>query len=942
VKQIFNTFTNDQSGAILPMAILASLIGILLIVPVAATVATTARSQGNLLDDTNDAYVAEAGVLAVIEDLVHGADGEPPAPYNYLPPVVNLDGRVPYTTVKALRDASSLPVSSRRLLNYGNAGGPTVTLGTLSVDPIVDGPTAGADLEAEGKKYKYPFVFDVIGEGILPDGTSPKGASFDPNPQRAEFTFISELVDFDPTLTGDVQLDLQAWEESAEVKIYAYEWDSGSGDPTIGNLPAFPIVTRIIDHHHDGDQTEHVHESPKADHHGTADVTFRLSDGALRFVNNNRFIKIKIVATVYSEPDHIHPADANGNGVEQPDSHHWFLKDRPNFQLHLDEVNYALIGPVTVDTRFMTGPIVLNRGAMASGGIADTKVDDLAYYAFESDKGRVEFEVTSEPFELKNLETLVVPFIVRSRQAESQSYDDVEVVVKVYNPDDPLADKSDGFRKVDEFLQTITAGNIDRNMAFEVGQETIDYINSLTTKQVTARISFKSKSEFKVELDRLAFVATSTEVRDTLLADASHRYIDPSGGTEALRVLPPGTSYLLRLNNVQTGLLGINWAFLPMPILVGKQDEQDQISVKVFRGAVLDNGVLVQPGRYVGNPNDDKSNGLVRQAHIHPNNGETYLRTGLFEVEPGIYTVIFTNDSDQQQPDAPVVYTKPFSESGGTDVTWIFGPSYRDYVIQSKFGDVAVRSVVRQAPGSITNLPGTPDKVPPSRQEVFVQSWHGPVGVADEVVDQDKDHIGDTIDGAFENGIFTDEKWVVSRGFTDQHDGGVTFGQVVESAGLEVHVADLSSPDLGILISVTGSGNGQATVRICETTLQLTNGDVFLGSCSPTGIDVHNGPVDIALNSEVAASVPTGGAVIVTKITENQVNLKNTDDEATVIISSHEGTIELAAGDEILIEDGQGLPWLTPTPAGTATPQPTAIPTPATFRGTLVTADAAH
>ena len=52
------------------MAILASLIGILLTVPVAVTVATTARSQGNLLDVTNDAYLAEAGVLAVIEDLI--------------------------------------------------------------------------------------------------------------------------------------------------------------------------------------------------------------------------------------------------------------------------------------------------------------------------------------------------------------------------------------------------------------------------------------------------------------------------------------------------------------------------------------------------------------------------------------------------------------------------------------------------------------------------------------------------------------------------------------------------------------------------------------------------------------------------------------------------------------------------------------------------------
>ncbi len=99
------------------MAILASLIGILIIVPVAAMVATTARSQGKLLDGTNDAYIAEAGVLAVIEDLIRGADGDPPTPLYYLPPVVNVDGKVPHTTIRALPEDSSLPVTSRRLLN---------------------------------------------------------------------------------------------------------------------------------------------------------------------------------------------------------------------------------------------------------------------------------------------------------------------------------------------------------------------------------------------------------------------------------------------------------------------------------------------------------------------------------------------------------------------------------------------------------------------------------------------------------------------------------------------------------------------------------------------------------------------------------------------------------------------------------------------------------
>ena len=84
-----------------------------------------------------------------------------------------------------------------------------------------------------------------------------------------------------------------------------------------------------------------------------------------------------------------------------------------------------------------------------------------------------------------------------------------------------MSDVSDGFRKLNEFVQQIKAMNVDRHMAFEIGQEAIDYINKLPTKEVKARITFRGTAEFGVELDRLTFLATSTEIRDTPLADAS-------------------------------------------------------------------------------------------------------------------------------------------------------------------------------------------------------------------------------------------------------------------------------------------------------------------------------------------------------------------------------------------------------------------------------------
>ncbi|NQW22733.1 MAG: hypothetical protein HQ475_04730 [SAR202 cluster bacterium] len=1086
------------------MAILSSLIGILVIVPVAVTVATTARSQGDLLDITNEAYLAEAGVAVVIEDLIRGADGDPPNPFNYVPPVVNIGGKVPYTTVESLKDDAAPTITSRRLLNYGKAGDPTVTVGTLSVDPDKDdhsydhsyeGDGYGYDDDYEKKKYQYPFVFDVKGggladgtatAGVLPDGLSDVGIGYNADPQRVEFTIVSEIVAFDPTLTGEVQIDLQAWEESAQLEVYVYELDSDADDKAIGKLPDEPDETRVIDHDHDKKKSDHLHDALHDDHsendateghvdhfggdhhghvagiggphphlthndhhygqvvgdddddahhshhgyheyedddllhhhaatgdilllheedhphhkghghkhhkhegdhyhHGSTDVTVTLSEGALEYLNQNKYVKIKVVATVYSDPEHHHLAHTNddsqveikGNSFKHDHYHHWLRKDRPNFELHVGGVNFALVGPVTVDTRFMAGPIVLNRGSLVSGGPVDTKEDDLSYYIFESDDERVEFELTSNKFDLKNLDTLVVPFIVRTHQINlpggdkyphehDHDYDgkhdddghdhkddhkDVEVEIRVYNPNDPKADKYDGFSKIDRFKQKIEASYVDRYMAFEIGQDGIDYVNSLADKQVRVRFTFKGSKEFRVELDRLTFFATSTESRNTLLAEASHQYIDPATSDDNFKVVPAGSSYVLQLNNVRSGLMSVNWAFLPLPITGAKhKDKHNEISIKVFRGTVLDHGDVIPAGRYFGDPKDKDGNDLVEKAHIHPGHGETFVRTGLFEVQPGIYTIVFANDVDDHdyydnddddrdgkyKGPPPSVYTKKFSDSGRTDSTWVFGSSYRDYLIQSKFGQVAVKTVVRQVPGPIAALPWTPEKASLSPHQVFVQSWHEPVGIAEIIVDKDSDYIWDTIDGAweidaFEKGTFVDESDITSKRFTDQHRKGTTYGQVVESGGLIVNVVDVNSDDLGVLITVTGRGTNQATLSVCGSTVYLTNGDALIATCGSTEVDVHSGPIEIVLAGDIVATIPTDGAIKVTKVDSKKVNVKNTDDDELIVITSKKGTVELLAGTEVIVVDGEELPSPTATPIGTATPVPTPTPTTTPF-----------
>lgn len=601
-----------------------------------------------------------------------------------------------------------------------------------------------------------------------------------------------------------------------------------------------------------------------------------------------------------------------------------------------------MLGPIAADTRFGNDAIVLSKGTVVSGGMADTQRDDLSYFTLESDNGKVEFEVTSGIFDLEKVDTLVVPFVVRSNQTSpppaedgedaKEGNKDVEVEIRIYDPADPKAD-DDGFSKIDKFKQKIRASDIDRYMAFEVGEEAVAYINTLTDKFARVRMTFKGKKEFQVELDRMSFFATSTEVRDTLLPEASHQFIDPTAGAEEFKAVPPGASFVIQLNNVQAGLFSVNWAFLPMPVEDHNDHnpDHDQVSIKVFRGTVLDDGAEIPLGRYFGDPKDKEGNDLVASAHIHPNHGETFVRTGYFEVQPGIYTFIFSNDVDKKHEDGPTVYTKPFSQSGGTEGTWIFGSSYRDYLILTKYGGVAVKSVVRQVPGPIAPLPWTPEKSSLSPHQVLIQSWHEPSGVADIIYDRDNDRIWDTIDGAFENGALVDERLVKSRRFTDQHLGGVTYGSVVESAGLDVNVADLTAPGLGVLITVSGLGTNNATISLCGTRLYLTNGDVFVGTCGSTEVTVHSGPVEIELNKDLTAAVPTAGAAKVTVVARDVVNLENIDDDQPLVISSKDGVIELTAGSAVVVQAGAGLPSPTPTPFGTPNPSPTAVPTPTPF-----------
>ena len=91
-----------QGGFILPIAVIATLMGTLTVLPVALLVAAQFRSQAAGEDITQDYYVADAAIQAVVSDLLRGADAAPVPPLDYLPPTVNFENVVPLISVSTL------------------------------------------------------------------------------------------------------------------------------------------------------------------------------------------------------------------------------------------------------------------------------------------------------------------------------------------------------------------------------------------------------------------------------------------------------------------------------------------------------------------------------------------------------------------------------------------------------------------------------------------------------------------------------------------------------------------------------------------------------------------------------------------------------------------------------------------------------------------------
>ena len=499
-------------------------------------------------------------------------------------------------------------------------------------------------------------------------------------------------------------------------------------------------------------------------------------------------------------------------------------------------------------------------------------------------------------------------------------------------------------------VSTIKAPLKDRSFDLQVPKEDIDFLNKVasdTSSPVSIKVKIRASlnAEFELVSDWLNFFATTTDAQTQPIRPGLQEYVDPGLRDPALQVIPWKNGYLLRVNNLQPGVMNVNWAFAPHVHAPGVEhkhdhhhDQHGDISLEVYRGLVVDRPpsnqspddkeegrVTINPGR-ITKEIDPSQNTLVAAAHTHAHDGSSFVTTGFFEVDTGLYTIVYWNDDKEHGGDGkftvvsnPFVAPGPDATTGFSQSTGFFASVYRDYVIRAESGDISLKAVVRQVPGPADNAFGAwaSNNIAWSKNLVLIQSWAEPVGLVSVIVDQDEDGIYAEVDV---------QPNVMSDDFTDVPRGGATFGTVSEPKDVEVRVKDLNDPAQGVLIWVTGQGNAVATVNTCINTIfLLTIGDVVKETCGSLILEVVQGPIEIPLAGDFVAVAPSGAIVKVSPVTSSISGIENLpESEASLTITSLGTAVEVEPGASVTVQDG--LPPPTPGPTAIPTPTPTLLP----------------
>ena len=993
-----------QRGAILPVAIILSFVGLAVVVPTVVLIGTAALRQGDFEDKARESYLTDAAVTAVtavIEDLIRGADANPLPPVDYIPPTVNFDSEVPNVLVRGLDDLDSPQLSVQfRTVTYDVKGDPVASTGF--------NPLGGeADLALDDELF-----YRLTGSGALP---GPRDAAGAPGFQTLTYEVTSEDIGFTDVNVAEIRLKVNGWQESATVEVFVF-----NDDPNLNQSALFPWVlytAKLLDHehrenhsnhthddcagsfddchdhhndkkqeddhshhigqdhhhhadagvpdpaaphdhhhhefatghlhghhhgnqedsghhtdhdigehevgdnahhHHEGDHLhlhdpvhphghDHVSHNHDADdhHNGETVVSLFLSDNEIAYLNalplaadipipqsgvlTPKSLKIRVVATVYPDPDHHHHVHNRGDNNPQGnnfvhDHHHsWHHTSPRDLVLDIDFVKFLITGTTTVELRgireapdIVTGQFVPD--SLVSDTVRSTRTDDGSFFTISSDSNSLEFEVTSDDFRFDRLDSVSVPMVFRTSKSA------VKVRMFVFNPLDP-SHASDGYSGKPDLEVITSVSDIDRAVALEIPKADFAYLNGLDPISIKLKIT-ASGTDFTFGLDSLQFIATTTDAQDNPIRQSTFQPIDPGTDNPAFANVESGKGFLLQFLNLHPGIFSANWA-LEAPLLSPRiytgtdHDADDGISIRVFRGQVIDSqGNVLSPGGISEQPNNqDNDNTLIAQANAH--HGTDFLTTGLFDVDTGLYSIVYFNNTDAA--DGFTAKTKPFTASGDPKDTWIYGSAYKDYVVQADATKVKLRAVIRQIPGpTVVSLdPWATVNIDFAQRFVVIQSWAEPTDVATFKLDTDDDGILDSVDV---------EPLIESEVFTDVPQGGNTSGSIAGSAGLIVNVRDLNDPDQGVLIWTTGQGDGRARLTICDTdptVLLLDLGDVVKATCGSLIVEVFEadpnyangvlleGVVEVLLTPDHTARLPAGAKVKISLGTLGSFTVEN-------------------------------------------------------------------
>ena len=336
----------DEGGALFPLVIIASIIGLAIVVPAAVLVGTAALRQGDFEDKTRAFYLTESAIQAVISDLQRGADGFPLPPTDYIPPTVRFRDTVPNVTVRSLEAELVLGAVGAA------ARGVKQPSQTVSTTRMVPYEASGQLLLSAGATFQGDVTNLADDDGTYFQVTAPSTSS-----TTFSFEVTSESIGFSNVKFGEVEVKVRAWEESVKLDLFVFNPDDHAVDPNVPGFDGYgplPDASNLLDHHHDFDEQlpdnhkhgtdhelephnhddlhfhgkgsqAHAHKEHHDDHHGHEDDADHEED---EFHGHHGSHSHDHHHSKSQNPDHHHHNDALGN------DDHLLLHNHPDDHNH--------------------------------------------------------------------------------------------------------------------------------------------------------------------------------------------------------------------------------------------------------------------------------------------------------------------------------------------------------------------------------------------------------------------------------------------------------------------------------------------------------------------------------------------------------------------------------------------------------------------------------